>query len=221
METQPFKKLQGMEVEFVSGSLEQYPRDRAIGYTVTFKLMLDFTHFVQMASAYIPGYLQDPTNAIRPELGGLAYHHTYSPFNGAAGKIINNAKLFELFTTPDSYMDGWISEAMERRYHRPEFNIEGDLLFITARQDFRWEDPARQIEIKDLSIIPFHWALTLIVQARKEPEIITPVSMVTLMYMQEDRVVIEGVEVLKGVRYIDGKTLCFGPITEKQVLTAG
>ena len=221
MEAQPFKKLQGMEMEFVSGALEEYPRDRAIGYSVTFKLMLDFTHFVQMANVFIPGYLGEPTNAIRPELGGLAYHNTYSPFNGAAGNIINNAKLFELFTSPDSYMEGWISGAMERRYHRPEFKIEGDLLLITARQDFRWEDPERQIEIKDLLIIPFHWALTLIVQIKKEPEIVTPVSMVTLMYTQEDRVVIDGVEVLKGARYINGKTLIFGSITDKQVLTAG
>jgi len=170
MEAQPFKKLQGMEVKFVSGTLEQYPRDRAIGYTVTFKLMLDFTHFVQMANIYIPGYLQERTNAIRPELGGLAYHHTYSPFYGAAGKIINNATLFELFTGPDSYMDDWISAVMERRYHRPQFKIEGDLMFITARQDFRWEDPERQIGIKDLGIIPFHWALTLLVQIKKEPK---------------------------------------------------
>lgn len=221
MEAQPFKKLLGMEVEFVSGTLEEYPRDRAIGYSVTFKLMLDFTHFVQMANVFIPGYLGERTNAIRPELGGLAYHNTYSPFNSAAGNIINNAKLFELFTSPDSYMEGWISEAMERRYHRPQFKIEGDLLFITARQDFRWEDPERQIGIKDLGIIPFHWALTLIVQIKKEPEIVTPVSMVTLMYTQEDRVVIDGVEVLKGARYINGKTLSFGPITGKQVLTAG
>ena len=221
METQPFKKLQGMEMEFVSGALETYPRDRAIGYSVTFKLMLDFTHFVQMANVYIPGYLGEPTNAIRPELGGLAYHYTYNPFYGAAGNIVSNATLFELFTSPDSYMEGWISGEMERRYHRPDFKIEGDLLFITARQDFRWEDLGRQIEIKDLAIIPFHWALTLIVQIKKEPEIVTPVSMVTLMYTQEERVFIEGVEVLKGARYINGKSLSFGPITEKQVLIAG
>ncbi|WP_223517083.1 hypothetical protein [Pseudomonas sp. GL-B-19] len=221
MEAQPFKKLQGMEMEFVSGALEAYPRDRAIGYSVTFKLMLDFTHFVQMANVFIPGYLGESTNAIRPELGGLAYHNTYSPFNSAAGNIINNAKLFELFTSPDLYMEGWISGAMERRYHRPEFKIEGDLLLITARQDFRWEEPVRQIEIKDLVIIPFHWALTLIVQIKKEPEIVTPVSIVTLMYTQEEVVIVDGVAVLKGARYINGKTLSFGPITDKQVLTAG
>lgn len=221
MENLEYRKLQGMEVEFVSGRLEENLRERAIGYTVTFNLVLDFTHFVQMANVYIPNYLKEAANAIRPELGGLAYHNNYRPFNSDAGTIVNNAKLFELFTNRDSYMEGWIGGEMERRYSKPEFTIVGDKLSITARQDFRWEDEGRQIEIKDLGIIPFHWALTLIEQLEKESEKLTPVSRVTLMYTQEESVVIDGVKMLKGVRYINGKALSFGPITDNQVLTAG
>lgn len=215
-----YRKLEGMDVEFVSGRLEENPRERAIGYTVVFKLKLDFTHFVQMASQYIPGYLNEPTNAIRPELGGLAYHHTYNYFFGAAGKIDSSEKLFDIFARPDFYMEDWINGALERRYRKPEFAIVDGALLITARQDFRWEDPGRQIKIEDLPITTFHWALSLIETVGKVPESIYPVTKVVLMYTHEDVVEVEGVPMLRGMRYIDGKKLKFGAITDKQVLTA-
>jgi hypothetical protein len=230
MAVQPFKKLQGMEMEFVSGKLEEYPRDRAIGYTVTFKLVLDFTHFKQMADVWFPGYLEGRDNAIRPELGGLAYHNNYSRFGGNAGSIVDNEKLFAFFTNPEPYLDGWISDLeMVWRFHKPVFRMEGDALFITARQDFRWDDPLRQITIKDLGVIPFHWALTLIELVAKQPwpvssaasKRVAPVQRVTFMYTQEEIVFVDGEEVLKGARYVSGKTLSFGPITDKQVHTAG
>jgi len=41
------------------------------------------------------------------------------------------------------------------------------------------------------------------------------------MYTHEEAVDVDGVTVLKGARYINGKTLSFGPITDKQILTAG
>lgn len=224
MADQPYRKLQGMEVEFVSGVLEQRTADRAIGYTVKFRLILDFTHFKQMANAYSANYLEVSSNAIRPELEGLAYHNHYSVIGGSAGKIVNSAMLFELFTDPDLYLDGWINNDMERRFGKPEFVIEGDALLITARQDFRWEDPQREIKIEDLPIIWFDWALTLIEQRTKVswglPERTTPISVVTFMYPQDEVVVIEGTELLKGARYINGKELSFGPITPEQVLTA-
>lgn len=224
MADQPYRKLQGMEVEFVSGVLEQRTADRAIGYTVKFRLILDFTHFKQMANAYSANYLEVSSNAIRPELEGLAYHNHYSVIGASAGKIVNSAMLFELFTDPDLYLDGWINNEMERRFGKPEFVIEGDALLITARQDFRWEDPQREIKIEDLPIIWFDWALTLIEQRTKVswglPERTTPISVVTFMYPQDEVVVIEGTELLKGARYINGKELSFGPITPEQVLTA-
>ena len=43
---------------------------------------------------------------------------------------------------------------------------------------------------------------------------------VTFMYPQDEVVVIEGVSVLKGSRYINGKALSFGVIAPEQVLTA-
>jgi len=224
MADQPYIKLQGMEVEFVSGVLEQRLADRAIGYTVTFKSMLDFTHFKQMANAYSANYLEVSNNAIRPELEGLAYHNHYSVIGASAGKIVNSAMLFELFTDPDLYLDAWTSNEMERRFGKPQFVIEGNALLITARQDFRWKDPQREIRIEDPPIIWFDWALTLIEQRTKVswglPERTTPISVVTFMYPQDEVVVIEGKELLKGARYINGKTLSFGPITPEQVLTA-
>lgn len=224
MADQPYRKLQGMEVEFVSGVLEQRTADRAIGYTVKFRLILDFTHFKQMANAYSANYLEVSSNAIRPELEGLAYHNHYSVIGASAGKIVNSAMLFELFTDPDLYLDGWINNEMERRFGKPEFVIEENALLITARQDFRWEDPQREIKIGDLPIIWFDWALTLIEQRKKVswglPKRTTPISVVTFMYPQDEVVVIEGKELLKGARYINGKELSFGPITPEQVLTA-
>lgn len=219
MADQPYIKLQGMEVEFVSGVLEQRTADRAIGYSVTFKLMLDFTHFKQMANAYSANYLEVSSNAIRPELEGLAYHNHYSVIGASAGKIVNSAMLFELFTDPDLYLDVWINSEMERRFGKPQFVIEGNALLITARQDFRWQNPEREIKIEDLPIIWFDWALTLIEQRTKVSRT-TPVSVVTFMYMQDEVVVIEGTKLLKGARYINGKKLSFGPITPEQVLIA-
>ena len=219
MADQPYIKLQGMEVEFVSGVLEQRTADRAIGYSVTFKLMLDFTHFKQMANAYSANYLEVSSNAIRPELEGLAYHNHYSAIGASAGKIVNSAMLFELFTDPDLYLDVWINSEMERRFGKPQFVIEGNALLITARQDFRWQNPEREIKIEDLPIIWFDWALTLIEQRTKVSRT-TPVSVVTFMYMQDKVVVIEGTKLLKGARYINGKKLGFGPITPEQVLIA-
>nr|WP_315446269.1 hypothetical protein [uncultured Pseudomonas sp.] len=224
MAANPLKKLDGMEREFVSGVLERRPDERAIGYTVTFKLILDFTHFKHMANAYSPNYLEVSTNSIRPELEGLAYHSSYNLIGKPDEKIVNSAMLFERFTHLEDYMDGWIYDEMERRYSKPQFTIEGDALFITARQDFRWLDPARQIEIKDLAIIPFKWGLTLIEQRVKvswgKPDIRTPEEIVTFMYTQTEFVDIEGVFVLKGSRYINGKALSFGVIAPEQVLTA-
>jgi hypothetical protein len=224
MADQPYVKLQGMEVKFVSGVLEPRTADRAIGYTVTFRLILDFTHFKQRANAFSANYLEVSSNAIRPELEGLAYHNNYSEIGGSAGKIVSSAMLFELFTDPDLYLDGWINNEMERRFGKPEFVIEENALLITARQDYRWENPEREIKIEDLPIIWFGWALTLIEQRTKVswglPERTTPVSVVTFMYPQDEVVVIEGMQLLKGAKYINGKTLSFGPITDEQVLTA-
>ncbi|MGF6125646.1 hypothetical protein QF019_000835 [Pseudomonas frederiksbergensis] len=109
MAEREYRKLQGMELEFVSGRLEENPAGRSIGYTVTFDMSLDFTHFVQMANLYIPGYLSSPVNAIRPELDGLAYHYDINYLSDAAGNIGDNAALFDLFIHPDFYMDEWSS----------------------------------------------------------------------------------------------------------------
>ncbi len=222
MADQPYKKLQGMGVEFVSGVVEARPQERAIGYTVTFKLILDFIPFKMMANFYSANFLDVTTNAIRPQLRGLAAHANYAVIGRDAGKIINNATLFALITDPESYMDGWINYEMEWRFAKPEFEVVGDDLFITAQQYFRWEDPERQIEITDLPVIPFDWAITLIEERMKgwlwKRRTLT--SVVTLMYTEEEVVIIEDLLVLKGTRYLIGKTLRFGPIAPEQVLIA-
>jgi hypothetical protein len=226
MEGREYKKLHGMELEFVSGIVQENPRERAIGYSVTFKASLDFLDFKHMANSYITGYLDKPINAIRPELGGFAYHHAYNYFFDAAGKIDNNAALVKVFSSPDYYMDQWSSGGLERRYGKPEFSIVDGHLQITARTDFRWED--RQIDIGDLPIIRFQWALNILEGHLVSPEVavpttkvVAPTTKVVLGYAQEDFVEVEGLQMLRGTLYMIGKKLEIGKIRKEQILTAG
>jgi hypothetical protein len=215
-----YRKLQGMELKFVSGVLEDNPKESAIGYIVTFRMNLDFTHFVQMANQYIPGYLEQPINAVRPELDGLAYHYAYNYFFDAAGKIGHNKALFDVFTPAFYYMDQWSSGALEKRYGKPVFDIVDGQLQVTARTDFRWEDK-RQIQISDLPVISFQWALHLYEGEPDTHEITAPVSKVVVGYAQEDLVEVEGHPMLRGALYMVGKKLEFGEIREDRILTAG
>ncbi|MFZ3280130.1 hypothetical protein [Pseudomonas sp.] len=216
-----YRKLEGMTLEYVSGKLEENPKERAIRYTVTFDMGLDFTHFVQMANVYIPGYLDNPVNAIRPELDGLAYHYSYNYLFDAAGSIRDNQALFALFTSPGYYMDQWAEgRGLELRYGKPVFAVVGGKLRVTARQDFRFPEASRQIAIADLPIIHFQWALNLLqghstIEGGKTPE-----TKVVLMYAHEELVEVDGQQMFRGARYINGKKLSFGEIAPNQVLTA-
>lgn len=221
MEEREYKKLHGMELEFVSGIVKEKPCERAIGYSVTFKESLDFLDFKHMANSYITDYLDSPINAIRPELDGFAYHHSYSYFSDAAGKIDNNAALVNVFSSPDDYMDQWSSGGLERRYGKPEFNIVDGHLQITARTDFRWEDDNRQIVIGDLPIIRFQWALNILEGHFVSPEVAAPTTKVVLGYAQEDLVEVEGLQMLRGTLYMIGRKLELGEIRKEQILTAG
>jgi hypothetical protein len=215
------RKLEGMTLEYVSGRLEENPKEKSIRYTVSFDMDLDFTHFVQMANAYIPGYLGNPVNAVRPELDGLGYHYSYNFLFGAAGNIRDNHALFELFTSAKYYDDQWATgPRLEVRYGKPDFVAAGRKLRVTARKDLRLPEGARQIEIGDLPIIQFHWALNLLQSDITFPEVSAPVTKVVLMYMEEDYVEVEGEQILRGTRYLNGMQLKFGNIAPKQILTA-
>lgn len=216
-----YRKLQGMELKFVAGRLEENRAERAIGYSVTFDMTLDFTHFVQMANVYIARYLDSPINAIRPELNGLAYHYSYDYFSGAAGNIHSSKALCDIFTRPENYMDDWSSGDMDHRYGKPEFAFVNGALRITARAYFRWEDPARQIEIADLPTVSFQWALNLMEGHSKTDEVLAPFSVVALMYAHEDLVEVDGIQMFRGMRYMKARELGFGPISPEQILTAG
>ncbi|WP_256667284.1 hypothetical protein [Pseudomonas sp. ANT_J28] len=209
-----------MELKFVSGVLEDNPKESAIDYIVTFRMSLDFTHFVQMANQYIPGYLEQPINAVRPELDGLAYHYAYNYFFDAAGKIDRNEALFNVFTPSSYYMDQWSSGGLEKRYGKPVFDIVDGQLQVTARTDFRWEDK-RQIQISDLPVISFQWALHLYERELATHERTAPVSKVVVGYAEEDRVEVEGHPMLRGTLYMVGKKLEFGEIRKDRILTAG
>lgn len=216
-----YRKLEGMTLEYVSGRLEENPKENSIRYEVTFDMDLDFTHFVQMANAYIPDYLGNPVNAIRPELDGLAYHYSYNYLFDAAGKISDNQALFGLFNSPRYYMDQWANGLHLRvRYGKPEFVQVGRKLRVTARKDFRSLDDTSQIEIGDLPVLQFHWALNLLQSDLTVPGLIAPATKVVLMYMDEDFVEVEGEQLFRGTRYINGKQLSFGNIAPKQILTA-
>lgn len=216
-----YKQLEGMTLDYVSGLLEENPKERFIRYTVSFDLDLDFTHFVQMANVYIPGYLNNPVNAIRPELDGLAYHYSYNYLFDSAGNIRDKMDLFELFTSPRYYMDQWATGTkVAVRYSKPVFEVVEGKLRITASRDFRLLDDSRMIAIGDLPLLQFHWALNLLQSDLDIPEVKVPTTVVVLMYMHEDRVVVEGQSVFRGVKYIDRNRLAFGNITAKQILTA-
>lgn len=154
MADRQYRKLQGMELAFVSGVLAENSSERAIGYSVTFRMSLDFTHFVHMANQYIEDYLNDPLNAIRPELEGLAYHYSYNYLFGAAGSIGSSLALFNVFTNPLYYMTEWSAGTLQRRYGKPEFAVVDGKLQVTSRMDFRRKDE-RPTLIGDLPIIQF------------------------------------------------------------------
>lgn len=216
-----YRKLEGMTLDYVSGQLEENPKERSIRYTVSFDLDLDFTHFVQMANVYIPDYLNNPVNAIRPELDGLAYHYSYNYLFDSAGNIRDKMALFELFTSPRYYMDQWATGVeLAVRYSKPAFELVGQKLRITASRDLRLVDESRTIKIADLPLLQFHWALNLLQGDLAIPEITAPTTKVVLMYMQEDFVEVEGQSVFRGVKYVDRDQLTFGEITAKQILTA-
>lgn len=215
-----YKNLEGMTLEYVSGQLEENPKERSIRYTVSFDLDLDFTHFVQMANDYIRGFLDHPVNAIRPELDGLAYHYSYNYLFDAAGNVRDKQVLFQLFNSPSYYMDQWAEGELEVRYGKPKFEMVGQKLRMTTRRDFRLLNRTRRIEIEHLPIVQFHWALNLLQSDLTIPDITAPVTKVVLMYMHEDFVEVEGQRMLRGTRYINGKQLSFGSIAPKQILSA-
>jgi hypothetical protein len=228
MNTREYKQLEGMKLNFISGGVEKKPGERAIACTFTFDLILDFKHFKNAADKYVPGYLESPINAIRPELQGLAYHISYDYFADQAGKIDSNEALFRIFARPDSYLNGWSSGELrlERRYQKPVFQILDGKLRIDAGLDFRWEDPKRIMKLLDLPIIEFQWALNVMeghlrddradssVDAERAPS-----SVVVFMYTSEDRVEVDGVQMFRGTRYIRGSKLSVGPIEPEQILT--
>jgi len=218
MAEREYRKLQGMALEFVSGVLEENQLERTISYSATFNLTLDFTHFVQVANAYIPGYLSNPINAIRPELDGFAYHYAYNYFFDAAGNIGDNRALFDVFTSPRYYMDQWSSGGLEERYHKPQFSVVDGRLQVVSRKDFRWENK-REINVEDLPVIRFQWALNLML-GHDFFDQKAPSSVVVLGYAEEDFVEVEGLQMHRGTRYMVGKALQFGPINKEQILTA-
>lgn len=221
-----YKHLEGMSLEFLSGEVEANAGERAIRCSFTFDMRLDYTRFVKLANEYIPGYLDSPINAIRPELEGLAYHVSFNYLGGAAGNIGSNAALFRLFVNPSDYQSNWSSSELQRRYGRPEFEIFGSRLRMNARTDFRWEDPKRMIEIADLPIIWFQWALGLMEGHDVSPDsppsdTKAPATKVVGMYPSDELVDIgEGLQIFKGMRYVRGSTLNFGRILQEQMLIA-
>lgn len=216
-----YKNLEGMTLEYVSGILERNIKENSIRYTMKFDLDLDFESFVKMANAYIPGYLNSPVNAIRPELDGLAYHYSYNYLFDAAGNIHDKLALFKLFASPGYYMDQWgTGPDFQDRYAKPAFEVVGQKLRVEVRKDFKLLDDTRMIEIADLPLIKFHWALNLLQSDFVFFYITAPATVVVLMYMDEDFVEIEGESMFRGTQYLDRNGLDFGNITAKQILTA-
>lgn len=230
-ENYEYRKLQGMELEYKSGVLEEHYEEEVghmIGYTITFRLPFDFTHFVQAANTFIPGYLNDSENAIRPMLNGLAYHNRHNNFGGSAGTIHSTEALFNVFSHPDYYDHVWGEGALWVRYHKPVFKVVDGQFEITARSDFRLR-AKRQIQISDLPVIWFGWELYLILghnvpnhshpsSGGKEENSLGVVA--SLGYAQEALVEVEDQIVRRGTKYMIGKNLSFDDIAPELILTA-
>lgn len=212
-----YRKLEGMRFEFVSGSVAK--ESEHIACTFTFKAMLDFTHFVHMSNAYVPGYLDSSTNAIKPRLDGIAHHGLYNRFNSAAGKIDNVRALVNVFSSPNNYFDIWSGNGLQMRYHKPQFDTVGNEIKITGGQDFRWENE-QEIKPQDVPNIQFNWALSVL-KAHPHDPFHEPEEIVTLGYFEETFVDVGGKQIRKGTRYLVGRDLLLGEIKPKQILTAG
>ena len=218
-----YRKLEGMRFEFVSGSVVK--ESDHIACTFSFMAMLDFTHFVHMSDAYVPGYLDSYINAITPRLDGVAHHGLYNRFNSAAGNIGTVKELVSVFSSPNNYYDIWssIGGGLLMRYHKPQFHMIGDQLQVTGGQDFRWEiEPRikRKIEPQDVPDIYFVWAL-IVLKAYPEDPFHQPEEIVTLGYSEEAFVDVGGSPIRKGTRYLVGRDLRLGAINPAQILTAG
>ena len=214
-----YRKLEGMRFEFVSGAVAK--ESDHIACTFTFKAMLDFTHFVHMSNAYVPGCLDSYINAIKPRLDGVAHHSLYNRFNSAAGNIGTVEELVRVFSSPNNYSDTWGSNgtALQMRYHKPQFHMVDDQLQVTGGQDFRWEVEG-EIEPQDVPDIYFVWAL-IVLKAYPEDPFHQPEEIVTLGYSEEAFVDVGGSPIRKGTRYLVGRDLRLGAINPAQILTAG
>ncbi|KAB0506244.1 MULTISPECIES: hypothetical protein [Pseudomonas] len=217
MENQ-YTRLEGMGLKFVSGNVEHRLEEGAIGYTIKFKLLLDFEAFKVAANAAIPGYLDSFINAIRPELGGLAYHLWYNYFSDAAGKIHSFERLCEVFSWAGNYFDQWTEGSLARRYAKPTFEVVGNDIFITCGQYFRWSDRKREIVIGDLPVVSFFWGLGLM-QGHTRLER-APGHVLTLGYVYEDLVEVDGAPMNRGMLYMRGHQLAFGKISANDIRIA-
>lgn len=222
MTTRVYKHLDGMEMRFISGKLERDVAQRAIFYEITWELRLDFAKFKALAEIYIPSYLDSPVNAIRPELAGSAYHYSYNYFFGAAGNIVDNQTLFDLFTSAAYYMDQWSSGGgpVERRYAKPVFQMIGGNLQITSRQYFRLGAGDPPIEPADLPFIWFEWALNLM-KGEMQVSAVNPETVVVVMQAEETLVDVGAPHTIyKGTPYLDNRALALGPIFASHILIA-
>ncbi|MHC8325639.1 hypothetical protein [Pseudomonas sp. LB1P83] len=215
-----YRKLQGMELKFVSGVLKNKPAESAIGYSVTFRMSLDFTHFVQVANAWIPGYLNFEENAIRPVLDGLANHDSFNYLGSSAGNIHSAEALCRIFDDPRYYNDQWSAGVLQQRAHKPEFSFVDGQLQVVATLDYR-HTKKREIRVNDLPVIKFQWALDVMLGHDVADDSKSPAAVVMLGYAQEELVEAEGSQMNRGTRYMVGSKLEFGEIREEQILTAG
>ena len=218
MKDNQYEHLQGMGLVFVSGRLEDKPGMGAIGYSITFRLLLDFERFKKAANAYVPDYLDSPINAIRPELAGLAYHYSYNYFLGNAGHIHSFEQLCRVFSSADDYMSEWSGNDLSRRYGKPLFEFFDNDVFITVSQDFRWMDRKRRIVIAELPLIEFSWALNIMLGHERLAR--APTRIVVLGYFHEDMVKVDGVQMHRGILYLKGSDLQFGKLTVNDIKIA-
>lgn len=221
----PIKNLRGMALEFVAGTVKRSPDRKSINCQFTFDMVLEFKNFKEAANSWLPDYLDHEENAIRPELLGLAYHNSFNYLAGQAGRINSSEALFKLFDNPRDYISEWWGSALKWCYRLPDFQIvEGKLRIFAGTYFEKWD--GSNISIAELPLIPFEWALNVMEGHEKKSsdkpssDSVAPGSVVTFMYMSEDKVLVDGSLMFRGTRYVRAWELGSENITPEQILIA-
>lgn len=224
----PHVKLEGMELEFQSGNVETGilgpDGQSGVRYNIKFKLILDFDNFTNRVLESLPHFYEKPYESyFHPELGGLAYLVDEAPIN-LANNLKEKNDLHDFFIKSTNIDGAWDSDWAVSvgdnyliKYEKPTFSPSPDgELYIEAAKNYVFFDKNKIFEISDLPVIPFDWTLYM----RDEMEFDGVGGAISLSYLYDEIVDIDGSPVFKEQLYTSGKYLTPGPISSDQIKKA-